>query len=92
MDKINASDIRIERITSSHNLNNFQSYEQELVNFLIEDALKNQQHQISVTYLWYIHTGELVGYVTLLNDRINLEGDLKDYFRTKGINIIHFLH
>lgn len=82
---ITPEEIRIERIQSDHNLAGFQSYEQELVDFLLDDALANQNHQISVTYLWFLNTGELVGYITLLNDRINLEGNLKDVFRKKGI-------
>ncbi len=85
MEKITASDVNIVRINTSHNVKIFRSYEQELVNFLVEDALNNQNHKISVTYLWFLKTGELVGYVTLLNDRINLEGDLKDFFLMKGI-------
>lgn len=82
---ITPEEIRIERIQPGHNLTGFQSYEQELVDFLLDDALANQNHHISVTYLWFLKTGELIGYITLLNDRINLEGDLKDVFRKKGI-------
>ena len=85
MDKINIEDIRIERMGKKHDISNFQSYEQELVDFLLEDALKNQDNRISVTYLWFLKTGELIGYITLLNDRINLEGNLKEIFRGKGI-------
>ena len=85
MINITSHDITITRISEKNNIKDFVSYEQELVNFLVEDALINQNHQISVTYLWFLNTGELVGYVTLLNDRINLEGDLKDFFRIKGI-------
>ena len=85
MEKITAEDIKIERMAEHHNLSDFQSYEQELVDFLIEDALTNQKNKISVTYLWFLKTGELIGYVTLLNDRINLEGNLKDIFRRRGI-------
>ena len=85
MGKITANDVKILKINNAHNIKSFKSYEQELVNFLVEDALNNQDHQISVTYLWFLTSGELVGYVTLLNDRINLEGDLKDFFRMKGI-------
>lgn len=84
MEKITAQEIKIERIQEKHGLTGFKSYELELVNFLIEDALNNQNHKISVTYLWFLNTN-LVGYVTLSNDRINLERDLKDFFRTKGI-------
>src|SRR3989338_11060634 len=85
MEKITANDVKIVRISKNHNLKNFKTYEQELVNFLLEDALNNQDHKISVTYLWFLNSGELIGYVTLLNDRINLEGDLKEFFRMKGI-------
>lgn len=85
MDKINAEEIKIARLSENHNINDFISYEQELADFLVEDALNNQKNQISVTYLWFLKTGELIGYITLLNDRINLEGDLKNIFRQKGI-------
>lgn len=83
--KTKPEELRIERLHAKHFLSGFKSYEQELVDFLIEDALNNQNNQISVTYLWFLNSGELVGYLTLLNDRINLEGDLKDIFRKKGI-------
>ncbi len=85
MDKFFADDIKIERLNEKHMINNFQSYEKELKDFLIEDALNNQKNKISVTYLWFLKTGNLVGYITLLNDRINLEGDLKDLFHQKSI-------
>lgn len=83
--KIVAQDIKIERINEKHDVGHFKSYEKELVQFLLEDALDNQKKRISVTYLWFLRTGELIGYITLLNDRINLEGDLKIVFREKGI-------
>jgi GNAT superfamily N-acetyltransferase len=50
----------------------------------MEDALDNQNKKISTTHLWFLK-GRLVGYITLLNDKINLEGNLKDAFREKGI-------
>ena|SRR3989338_9031616 len=85
MDKIPITEIRIERMNETHNVSNFESYEQELVNFLKQDALKNQMSRISVTYLWFLKTGELAGYITLLTDRIHLEESLKESFRLKGI-------
>src|SRR3989344_6811194 len=85
MEKIKVEDVRIERLNEKHSLNNFQSYEQELVDFLLEDALNNQKNRISVTYLWFLNNSKLAGYITLLSDRINLEGDVKDMFRRKGI-------
>lgn len=85
MERIKVEDIKIERLNENHNILNFQTYEKELRDFLVEDALNNQKNRISVTYLWFLKTGELIGYVTLLNDRINLEGELKDIFREKSI-------
>ncbi len=86
MDKITSEQLRIERMQEHHDVQSFRSYEQELVSFLVEDALDNQNSRISVTYLLFLEaTGELVGYITLLNDRINLEGNLKDVFHRKGI-------
>lgn len=83
--KIVAQDIKIERINEKHDVSTFHSYEKELVQFLQEDALDNQRKRSSVTYLWFLRTGELIGYITLLNDRINLEGDLKINFKQKNI-------
>jgi GNAT superfamily N-acetyltransferase len=41
---------------------------------------------MSTTYLWfYKPTKKLVGYVTVLADAINLQGELKEYFRQSGI-------
>ena len=85
MDKITIDDIKIERINKNRDVSKFSSYEKELVDFLIEDALDNQKKKISVTYLWFLNTGKLIGYITLLNDRINLEGDLKAFFRDKEV-------
>ncbi len=84
--KIKLEELQIEIINPMHNVNNFKSYEQELVGFLREDALDNQQKKISTTYLWFYQPkNELVGYVTVLADAINLEGELKEYFRQAGI-------
>lgn len=69
-----------------HEVGNFKSYEQELVDFLVEDALDNQKKQISITYLWFLKsTKELIAYVTVLADAIGLQGEMKEYFKQKGI-------
>ena len=83
--KIESDEIIIEKIEDKHDLSNFKSYEKELVDFLIEDALNNQKQKLSVTFLWF-YKSNLVGYVTLLNDKINLEGNLKEFFREKDIH------
>lgn len=63
----------------------FQSYEKELVDFLVEDALANQEKGISLTFLWF-YRNTFIAYITLLADSINLNADLKEVFRGKGIN------
>lgn len=87
-EKIRIEDVNIQQINESYKpiLLTFKSYEKELVDFLVEDALDNQNKKISITYLWfYKPTNELVGYVTVLADAINLQGELKEYFRQAGI-------
>ena len=84
--KIKLEDLHIEIINQNHNLHNFQSYEPDLLDFLIEDALENQKKQVSITYLWFLKsTRELVAYVTVLADAINLQNEMKQYFKQKGI-------
>lgn len=82
--KITPGELRIEKLSANHDLGSFESYEQELVDFLNEDALENQSQNLSVTFLWF-YEGSLVGYITLLNDRINLECSLKTFFKEKGV-------
>ncbi len=83
--QIKQEEIKIEIIDRSHKTDLFQSYEKELVDFLREDAIENQKQRLSVTFLWF-YEGTLVSYITLLNDKINLEGDLKEFFKEKGIH------
>jgi len=86
MSNIRPEEIRIEKLSKEHDITGFQCYEKELVKFLNEDALDNQDKRISMTYLWFLkETNELIGYFTLLNDKINLEGDLKKFFKNKNI-------
>jgi|SRR3989344_2089875 len=86
MSKISWRDVRIEKLHQDHDISNFQCFEKELVKFLQEDALGNQNKKISVTYLLFLEeSNHLVGYITLLNDRIDLTGNLKYYFNQKGI-------
>ena len=87
-EKISIEEIEIQQIDKSHKeaISKFISYEKELVDFLIEDALDNQKKQMSITYLWFLKsTKELVGYVTILADAISLQGELKEHFRQQGI-------
>ena len=87
-EEISFTDLEILQIKEHHQpvLSSFNSYEKELVNFLIENALDNQRKQISITYLWFLKSKkQLVAYVTVLADSINLQGDLKEQFKQKDI-------
>ncbi|MBI2666477.1 GNAT family N-acetyltransferase [Candidatus Woesearchaeota archaeon] len=82
--KIFPEEVIIEKINKNHNFSSFVSYEKDLKDFLIEDALTNQELKLSTTFLW-LYQQKLVSYITLLTDKINLEGDLQTFFRDKGI-------
>ncbi len=86
MDKLTPNNLLFERLDNQHLklLKSFKCWEKDLVDFLIDDAYINQQKGISVTHLCFLkETKELVGYVSVLTDAINLTGDLKEYFRAK---------
>jgi len=65
-------------------LKDFTTYESELKKFICEDAYSNQNIGISITYL-LIYEGNLIGYIAILSDSLNLDADLKETFRQKGI-------
>ena len=84
--KINLKDISYRAISENDTnlISNFRSYEKELSDFLIEDAINNQLAGISRTYLFFNKT-ELAGYVTLLNDSLRLDENLIEFFKNKDI-------
>lgn len=88
-DKIDKKDIRIETINKSHGeiIKNFKTENKELKDFLVEDALRNQELAISTTYLWFYRpTNEVLAYVTLLADAIRIHGThLQFPFTDKGV-------
>lgn len=86
MENVSLKNIKIEKLSPNHKeiINYFKCYEKDLVDFLLEDALDNQEKKISTTHLWFLKD-KLIGYITLLNDKINLEGNLKTFFRNKGV-------
>ncbi|MBI2666979.1 GNAT family N-acetyltransferase [Candidatus Woesearchaeota archaeon] len=82
--QITPEEIHMKIISENHYVQDFKSYERELVNFLIEDAFENQKQKLSVTFLWF-YQDRLVSYITLLNDKINLTPQLKEFFTQKGV-------
>lgn len=88
-DKIPIDEMDIVSLSEEHVplFNSFCSFEKELVDFLKEDALDNQNKRISRTHLWFHKPSKkLVGYITLLTDKISLHAKLKEEFREKGVN------
>jgi ribosomal protein S18 acetylase RimI-like enzyme len=90
--KIPTREIRVEVLSEAHIelIKNFKSYEKELVNYLLEDSLKQQKNKICITYLWFHRiTNELAGYLTLSNDCVKLtkiSEELQRKLNLKGIN------
>ena len=86
--KLTSSNFKIEKLEEFHRdtIVHFQSYEKDLVDFLLEDAWDNQKKNISVTYLWFDKKSKkLASYITILTDTINLSPTQKEEFRTKNI-------
>lgn len=92
IEKLMPVELRLEKISEIHKeiISSFKSYEPELVDFLLQDALNQQKRKISATYLWFkIDTNELVAYITLSLDCVKLKKineHLVQIFRKKGIN------
>ena len=83
-----------EKIKPKHRplIEKFLSYQEDLQEFLVEDALKLQDISISNTLLvfdakTYRKTDnlEILGYLTILNDGIILDKTLRNEFSKKGI-------
>ena len=91
-EKIKPEELRIEKLSEVHKeiIKGLKSYELELMEFIQQDALNQQNKIISVTYLWFLRkTNELVAYITLSPDCVKLKKInplLCQKFRDKGIN------
>ena len=70
-------------------IESFKTYNDDLREFLFEDALRSREHSVSTTFLIFAKgiSGEsILGYITILNDAVRLDADLKEKFREKGYN------
>ena len=96
---VSLKEVHFERIKKKHLdlIKSFQTWQQELRDFLVEDAIRNQELCVSSTYLLFnkndfkrnrkkTNNLTLLGYVTISNDRINLNKVLREFFQKKGIN------
>jgi GNAT superfamily N-acetyltransferase len=70
-------DLQVVILNADHDLTLFHCDNQELENFLKQDALNNQYYFLSVTRLVFYH-GRIVGYFTLVNDVIRKKEVIAD--------------
>ena len=89
-DKIPIDQLRIAKLSikNADILRDFQTDVKELGDFLVEDAINNQQISISNTYLWFYNPeNKMVAYMTLLTDAIRVHGtQLGKSFVDKGVD------
>lgn len=89
-ERIKPESLRIEKLSKKHEgtIKSFETDTKELKDFLVEDAIKNQEMAISTTYLWFhIPTNKLAGYLTILNDAIRVHGTrVGGSFLDKGVS------
>ena len=93
------NELVFERLSEKNSklIGSFKTYVKDKKDYLVDDAYKAQKMFISITYLIFDKSeyvlneknkcqSTLLGYITILNDSINLDSDLKKYFSSKGIN------
>ena len=88
-EKAKPEDLRIEKLSRRHGdiIKAFETDTKELKDFLIEDAINNQEMAISTTYLWFYRPADQpAGYITLLADAIRVHGTpVGGTFLDKGV-------
>ena len=86
-----------EKLSQKHDLSNFSCGVDDLDEFLKEDALKEQEENLNVTYI-AVYENEIIGFVTILSDNVpysivkkNVKTKYKSYPSVKigrlGVNI-----
>lgn len=87
--KIPIDQVRVVKLSGKNKnvIERFETDTKELKDFLVEDAINNQQISISDTYLWFYNPeNRLVAYMSLLTDAIRVHGtQLGRSFVDKGI-------
>lgn len=71
-----------ETLTEEHNLNDFDCDDEELNDFLKNDALMQQKEKLNVTKL-VIYEGNVIGFVSLLTDTLTLKNINDESLRIK---------
>lgn len=89
----NKQSFKIELLNQNHDLTNFDCGDLDLNDFIKNEALKEQNKKLNITYLITINN-EIIGYFSLLTDKIeikyikneeikkNILSDLKNQYKT----------
>lgn len=89
----NKKSFKIELLNQNHDLTNFDCGDLDLNDFIKNEALKEQNKKLNITYLITINN-EIIGYFSLLTDKIeikyikneeikkNILSDLKNQYKT----------
>ncbi|GAA5819150.1 MAG: N-acetyltransferase [Methanobrevibacter sp. CfCl-M3] len=67
----------LEKLTITSDLSNFECESEDLTNFLIDDALKQQEQNLSTTQIVKCDN-EIIGFYSLLTDSIDLRNIRQD--------------
>ncbi|NQZ84969.1 MAG: GNAT family N-acetyltransferase [Nanoarchaeales archaeon] len=87
--KISENEIWITKVDKKYIklFDSFSTLEQDLIDFLKEDSIYNQEIKLSITYLFLDDKKQnILGYVSILSDSIKINADLGKIFVDKGIN------
>lgn len=69
----NDSEYRVEILTPDHHISDFVSSDDDLTEYLLNDALDDGQYKTAITHLLIDSHDFVAGYFTLLNDSIRVE-------------------
>ena len=74
--KVDRDDLKIELLNHDHELSNFDCGDDDLNDFLKNDALLEQKKKLNITHLIF-YKDEIIGYFSLLTDKTNVK-DIKN--------------
>lgn len=83
--KDHEENFKIQLLNPDHNLSNFDCGDEDLNEFLKNDALLEQKKKLNVTHIIF-YKSEIIGYFSLLTDKINVK-DIKNSEIKANINL-----
>lgn len=87
--KIEAEQIKVEKLSGEHDLQAFNCGDSDLDSFLRKDALTYQKELVSNTYLC-IYDGRMIAYFSLSADSVRLDEVDREKFKARGIGVMDF--